>query len=101
MPPAWSEKDQRQFDEVKQSYEDRGKPEDAAAEIAGRVVNKRRREEGRTPNRETQGTGNPNTSLEDRSVKELRNRAEELDIVGRSRMNKSQLIAAIRDRNGS
>jgi hypothetical protein len=47
-------------------------------------------------NRVTQGTGNPNRSLEDRTVDELRNRAKELDISGRSKMNKQELVRAIR-----
>jgi hypothetical protein len=46
--------------------------------------------------RVTQGTGNPNRSLEDRTVDELRNRAKELDISGRSKMNKQELVRAIR-----
>ena len=43
------------------------------------------------------GTGNPHTRLEDRTLQELRNRAEELDIEGRSSMDKDELIHAIRD----
>jgi hypothetical protein len=34
-------------------------------------------------------------------VKELRNRARELDIEGRSGMNKSELVSAIRRARGS
>jgi hypothetical protein len=100
MPEAWSANDERQFEQVKQTYLDRGKSESEAEQIAGRTVNKQRREEGRTPNETTQGTGNPNTSLDERTVDELRNRAAELDIDGRSKMNKQELVEAIRDRNG-
>jgi hypothetical protein len=60
-------------------------------------VNKQRRVEGRTPNKNTSGTGNPNRKLEERSRRELYNRAKQLGIVGRSQMNKQQLIEAIRD----
>lgn len=95
---AWSKKDERQYEHVKESEEERGRSEDRAEEIAARTVNKQRRSEGRTPNRTTQGTGNPNTSLESRTRDELRNRARELDIRGRSRMKKSELVEAIRDR---
>jgi len=48
MPKSWSEKDERKYEHVKESYESRGKSEDTAEEIAARVVNKDRKEEGRT-----------------------------------------------------
>jgi plasmid stabilization system protein ParE len=96
MPKAWSQKDERKYEKIKESQKKRGTSASRAKEIAARTVNKGRRSEGRTPNSSTQGTGNPNTSLEDRSVAELRNRASRLDINGRSRMNKSELIHAIR-----
>ena len=96
--PEWTDKDERQYEHVKENQLERGKSEEAAKEVAARTVNKQRRQEGRTPNQSTQGTGNPNTSLEDRTVDELRNRAAELNISGRSSMSKSELIDAIRDR---
>lgn len=95
---AWSRKDERQYEHVKQSEIERGRSEDRAEEIAARTVNKQRREEGRTPNKRTQGTGNPGTSLEDRSRDELYNRARELGIEGRSDMTKDELIEEIRAR---
>ena len=98
MPKAWSRKDERQYEEIKRSAKGRGAPTDRAQEIAARTVNKRRREEGRTPNRTTSGTGNPNRSLEERSRQELYNRAKELDIDGRSKMSKAQLVRAIQRR---
>ncbi|MEX2581976.1 MAG: Rho termination factor N-terminal domain-containing protein [Gemmatimonadota bacterium] len=98
MPRAWSNKDERQYEHVKEGELDRGAPKDRAKEIAARTVNKQRREEGRTPNRTTQGTGNPNRSLDDRTKDELYNRAKQLDIQGRSKMNKDDLVAAIRKR---
>ncbi len=94
--PSWSDKDERQYEHIKESYEDRGKDEDTAEEIAARTVNRTRREEGRTPNKTTEGTGNPNTPLEDRSVDELHNIASDLEIEGRSSMNKDELVRAIR-----
>jgi hypothetical protein len=97
MPTAWSGKDERMYEDIKESSEERGMPEKRAEEIAARTVNKRRRLEGRTPNKTTQGTGNPNRSLENRTVDELRNRARELNIAGRSKMNKQQLVKALRD----
>ncbi|HEX6899668.1 MAG TPA: Rho termination factor N-terminal domain-containing protein [Thermoanaerobaculia bacterium] len=97
MPEAWSNKDERMYEHIKDSSEDRGMPEKRAKEIAARTVNKQRREEGRTPNKTTQGTGNPNRGLEARTVSELRNRAKQLKIAGRSKMNKQQLVRAIRE----
>ncbi|WP_404307074.1 Rho termination factor N-terminal domain-containing protein [Neorhodopirellula lusitana] len=95
----WTDKDERQYEHIKESQLESGKSEDTAQEVAARTVNKQRREEGRTPNSTTQGTGNPNASLEDRTVDELRNRAAELNIAGRSKMKKAELVEAIRQSN--
>ena len=97
MPGAWSNKDERQYDHIVESAKNRGKSQDRAEEIAARTVNRNRREEGRTPNKTTQGTGNPHSRLESRTKEELYNRAKELDISGRSSMTKSELVSAIRD----
>ena len=97
MPTAWSNKDERKYEHIKESEKDRGVPEKKAEEIAARTVNKGRREEGRTPNKTTQGTGNPNRGLEARTVGELRNRAKQLNIAGRSKMSKAELVHAIRE----
>jgi hypothetical protein len=96
--PEWSAKDKRQFEHVKESVMEGRKPEGTSDEIAARTVNKQRREEGRTPNSTTQGTGNMN--LESRTVDELQNRAADLNIEGRSKMNKDELVEAIREANG-
>jgi hypothetical protein len=96
--PEWTEKDRRQYEHVKESELERGRGEDKAQEIAGRTVNKQRRSEERTPNRRTQGTGNPNLPLEERSRDEIYNRAAELRIKGRSTMTKDELIRAVRAR---
>ena len=94
--PSWSKHDREMYEEIRDSYEERGKGEDRAEEIAARTVNKHRREEGRTPNETTQGTGNPTESLEERTKQELYNRAKELDVEGRSGMSKDELVRAIR-----
>jgi hypothetical protein len=94
----WTAKDERQYEHVKESELERGRGEDSAEEVAARTVNKQRRLEGRTPNVTTQGTGNPNTPLEQRSRDELRNRARELKISGRSRMTKAELVEALQGR---
>lgn len=98
MPNAWSDKDERMYDHVKQSEKQRGVSEKRAKQIAGRTVNKHRREEGRTPNKTTQGTGNPRTSLEDRTKDELYNLAKQRHVEGRSKMSKAELVDALRSR---
>jgi plasmid stabilization system protein ParE len=45
---AWSAKRERQYEHIKDSYEDRGVGEDEAEERAARTVNKERREAGET-----------------------------------------------------
>jgi hypothetical protein len=98
MPDKWSNKDERQYEHIKEQQEERGRSTKRAKEVAARTVNKQRRKEGRTPNRQTQGTGNPNRPLDERSVAELRNRAGELNIRGRSTMSKDELVDAIRQK---
>ncbi len=95
MTPQWSDKDRRQYEHIKESTQKRGAKTGRAKAIAARTVNKQRREEDRTPNKRTQGTGNPNLPLEQRSRDELYNLARERKITGRSKMNKSQLARAI------
>jgi len=100
MPKAWNNKDERQYEHIKESLEEEGKKTNTAQEIAARTVNKQRRKEGRTPNKTTQGTGNPNRPLEERTRKELYNRAKQMRIEGRSSMDKGELIEAIRAKRG-
>jgi len=98
VPKAWSRKDERKYEHIKEDRREKGVSEDRAEEIAARTVNKQRREEGRTKSgkKTTSGTGNPTHSLEDRSKQELYNRARQLDVEGRSTMNKRELVRAIR-----
>jgi hypothetical protein len=99
MPKAWTDKDERMYEHVRDSEKKRGKSSDRAKEIAARTVNKQRRTDGKTPSSRSSGTGNPNTLLANRSVEELRNRARELKITGRSTMRKAELVEAIRRRS--
>jgi plasmid stabilization system protein ParE len=99
MPKGWSDKDERKYEHIKEGYQEEGKSEDEAEEIAARTVNKGRREEGRTPNERTQGTGNPNTGLESRTKDELENRAKDLGITGYSSMSKDELVREIRSKS--
>ena len=98
MPESWSDKDERKYEHIKEGYKEHGKSEEEAKEIAARTVNRDRREEGRTENERTMGTGNPNTGLESRTKDELENRAKDLHITGYSSMSKDELISAIRDK---
>ena len=48
MPKEWSDKRERQYEHIKESYKERGKSEDKAEELAARTVNKERAEHGET-----------------------------------------------------
>lgn len=48
MPKEWSNKDERQYEHVKDSEKDQGRSTERAEEIAARTVNKQRSKEGRT-----------------------------------------------------
>jgi plasmid stabilization system protein ParE len=45
---AWSPKRERQYEHIKESYEERGRSEEKAEELAARTVNKTRTEKGET-----------------------------------------------------
>jgi plasmid stabilization system protein ParE len=96
MPKSWSSKDERKYEHIRESSRERGVSEDRAEEIAARTVNKDRREEGRTSNQRTQGSGNPDRGYDERTRDELYNIAKERNIEGRSRMSKDELIRALR-----
>ena len=48
MPAGSSPKRERQYEHIKESYQERGVSTDEAEERAGRTVNKERREHGET-----------------------------------------------------
>ena len=48
MPKEWSNKDERQYEHVKESELEQGRSKERAKEIAARTVNKQRKKEGRT-----------------------------------------------------
>lgn len=102
MPQQWSNKDERQYEHIKESAQERGKKAARAKEIAARTVNKKRREEGRTAAQRSSGSSKRSSSsssggLADQTVQQLRERARDLDISGRSHMKKSELVQAIRN----
>jgi plasmid stabilization system protein ParE len=53
---AWSDKRERQYEHIKDSYEDRGVGEDEAEERAARTVNKERAEHGETKTQQRKRT---------------------------------------------
>ena len=98
MPSAWNRKRERQYEHIKKSAKERGKSEDRAEEIAARTVNKQRRKSGETPKKTTEGTGNPNKPLKERTTDELYNMAQDIKVPRRSKMTKDELLKAIKSR---
>lgn len=49
---AWSDKRERQYEHIKDSYRERGVGADEAEERAARTVNKERQEKGETKDRD-------------------------------------------------
>ena len=47
-PEGWSDKRERQYEHIKDSYQERGVSKDEAEERAARTVNKERSEKGET-----------------------------------------------------
>jgi hypothetical protein len=48
VPRQWSDKRERQYEHVKESYEERGRSSEKAEELAARTVNKGRAKKGKT-----------------------------------------------------
>jgi hypothetical protein len=94
--PGWSNKEERQYEHIKEGAKKRGTSTKRAKAIAARTVNKKRREKDKTPNKTTQGTGNPNKGYESRTKDELYNIAKKKNIEGRSKMSKSELVKALK-----
>ena len=103
---AWSNKRERQYEHVKESAKERGASTNRAKEIAARTVNKERARSGEASessrlSREDMSSGRRG-GLRSRSGRstgqtkeQLYNQAKRLNIKGRSRMNKRQLLAAV------
>ena len=103
---AWSNKRERQYEHIKASEQKQGRSTKRAKEIAARTVNKERARSGeaRTASRSStrdmssgrrgglrSGTNRPRGQTKE----QLYNQAKRLNIRGRSRMNKRQLLAAV------
>jgi hypothetical protein len=114
MPPRGVKKGTkraRQYEHIKESLKEQGKPEDAAEEIAARTVNKERARHGesRTRSRSSvkdissgrrgglrSGTNRPKGRTRDQLYEE----AKDLRIEGRSKMSKAQLERAVDRKKG-
>jgi hypothetical protein len=94
MPESWTTRSERHYEQT--SSAQRQGSEARTRTMAARGENGLRREDASSVNRRTAGTGNPRAPLEERSKDELYNLAEQRGVKGRSRMNKMQLITAIK-----
>ena len=76
-------------DEMYEALRDQGASKQKAARISNAAANSSRSKVGRK--------GGESGSYDDWTVDHLRKRASELEIHGRSRMNKKELVNALRD----
>src|SRR3954465_8588393 len=106
MPRAWSGKRERQYEHIRDGLEERGYGDDTAEEVAARTVNKERARAGesRTASRSSVrdmsssrrgGLRSHGSRTTGQTREQLYNEAKRLNIKGRSRMNKRQLLAAV------
>jgi hypothetical protein len=106
---AWSKKRERQYEHIKDSERKSGASTKRAKEIAARTVNKERARSGEAKQSSRSSTRDMSSSrrggLRSRTGRtggssgqtkeQLYNQAKRLNIKGRSRMNKKQLLAAV------
>lgn len=106
MPEEWSSKQERQYQHIKESAQDRGESQRRAQEIAARTVNKNRAQSGqsKTASRSSIMDKSPQQRGGQRSGRsgpkgptrdQLYNEARQRNIKGRSKMNKGQLERAL------
>ena len=115
MPPRGVKKGTkraRQYEHIKQSEKQSGVSEDRAEEIAARTVNKERARHGecRTASRSSTqdissgrrgGIRSHRSGPRGQTKEQLYKQAKRLNIKGRSRMNKRQLLAAVNRKRGA
>jgi hypothetical protein len=102
---TWSNKRERQYEHIKHSAKERGASTKRAKEIAARTVNKERARAGesRTSSRSStrdmsssrRGGLRSHSGARGQTKEQLYNQAKRLNIKGRSKMNKRQLLAAV------
>ena len=114
MPPRGVKKGTkraRQYEHIKKSEKRQGRSEGRAEEIAARTVQKERARSGESRQRSRSSTRDISSSRRGglrsgsgsggRTRDQLYNDAKKLNIRGRSRMNKRQLLAAVNRKRGS
>lgn len=102
---SWSAKRERQYEHIKGSLLESGKPESQSKEIAARVVNKERAQHGESATSSPSSVNDMSAGQRGglhshqgpagRTVRQLRNEARQRGLKGRSAMNKAQLAAAL------
>ena len=106
MPAAvWSDKRQRQYEDIEKDLESRGKSKAIAEEIAARTVNKERAQHGEAKTASRASTGDlpaprrgglrSHQSQGGRTLKQLRAEAGKAKVPGRSTMSKAELERAL------
>ncbi|HEY3209321.1 MAG TPA: Rho termination factor N-terminal domain-containing protein [Actinomycetota bacterium] len=107
---AWSTKRERQYEHIKKGLREEGRSASEAEEIAARTVNKERARSGEA--RESSKLSRKDISSGrrgglrshrgpgGRTRDQLYEEAKDLGIRGRSKMNKSQLLAAVNRKRG-
>jgi hypothetical protein len=109
MPPRGVKKGTkraRQYEHVKESQLEQGRPVGRAEEIAARTVNKERARSGESRERSRSSTSDLSSGRrgglrsgtnrsKGRTYKQLYNEAKQLGVEGRSRMNKASLQRAV------
>jgi hypothetical protein len=103
---TWSSKRERQYEHIKDSAKEQGASTKRAKELAARTVNKERARTGeaRTASRSSTqdissgrrgGLRSGTRRSRGQTKEQLYNQAKRLNVKGRSRMNKQQLLAAV------
>jgi hypothetical protein len=107
---AWSAKRERQYKHIKAGLKKSGRSEGTAEEIAARTVNKERARSGEAKERSRssvrdissgrRGGLRSHSGTGGRTKEQLYNEAKDLGIKGRSKMTKTQLLAAVNRKSG-
>jgi hypothetical protein len=113
MPPRGVKKGSkraRQYEHVKKSEREQGRSPDRAEEIAARTVNKEKARAGESRTRSRSSTSDISSGRRGgkrsgsgpggRTREQLYNDAKKLNIRGRSKMSKRQLLAAVNRKRG-